>query len=142
MKKRKDYITLMNVIAAFSVVILHANGCFWFFSKEKYWYIANVIDALFYYAVPLFFMITGVTLINYRDKYSTKKYFKKRFDKTVTPFVAWSIIGFIYLYCNNLIIKDDISITYLLNGLFNDLKYIGFLYNFLKFIYVYLYFQV
>ena len=120
MKKRKDYITLMNVIAAFSVVILHANGCFWFFSKEKYWYIANVIDALFYYAVPLFFMITGVTLINYRDKYSTKTYFKKRFDKTVTPFVAWSIIGVIYLYCNNLIIKDDISITYLLNGLFND----------------------
>lgn len=41
--KRIEYIDLANVIATFAVVFLHANSCFWDFSKERYWITADVI---------------------------------------------------------------------------------------------------
>lgn len=52
--KRIEYIDLANVIATFAVVFLHANSCFWDFSKERYWLTANVIESLFIFAVPVF----------------------------------------------------------------------------------------
>lgn len=51
------------------------------------------IEALFYFAVPVFFMLTGATLINYRKRYGTGTFFKKRLLKTLVPFIIWSIIG-------------------------------------------------
>lgn len=72
-KERKNYITLLSVISAIAVVCLHTNGCFWSFSKERYWFTANIIECVFFFAVPIFFMITGVTLIDYQEKYSTKE---------------------------------------------------------------------
>ena len=95
-KNDVNYISILNVIAAISVVILHTNGAFWQFSTEKYWFKANVIECLFYFAVPIFFMISGATLIDYRERYTTKVFFKKRFYKTFIPFVCWSIFALIY----------------------------------------------
>ena len=50
-KSRKNYITLLSVVSAFAVVLLHSNGCFWSFSRERYWITANIIDAVFYFAI-------------------------------------------------------------------------------------------
>ena len=38
-----------------------------------------VVETLAYWAVPVFFMITGVTLLGYREKYSTATFFKNGF---------------------------------------------------------------
>lgn len=92
------YITVLNVIATVSVVFLHANVSFWLDSSKSYWTIANVIESVFYFAVPVFFMITGATLIDYQDRYSTKEFFKKRFKKTLIPFLAWSVVGLLWAY--------------------------------------------
>jgi len=92
----KKYISVLTVISALAVVFLHANGCFWHFSYEKYWFSANIIECLFYFAVPVFYMITGVTLLDYSERYNTKTYIKKRFFKTFLPFIIWSIIGIFY----------------------------------------------
>jgi surface polysaccharide O-acyltransferase-like enzyme len=37
-------------------------------------------------------MISGITLIDFYDRYSLKEFFIKRFNKIVIPFLAWSII--------------------------------------------------
>lgn len=118
MKSNKtNYINLLNVISCVAVVVLHTNGCFWSFSNEKYWKTANIIECLFYYAVPCFFMISGATLIDYRERYSTRKFFIKRIQKTVIPFLVWSIVGFLY---GGWILKSinmrDVSIVSLYNG--------------------------
>ena len=76
---KKNYITALNVFAALAVVFLHTNKCFWRFSAERYWATANIIESFFYFAVPVFFMISGATLIDYRERYDTKTFFKKRF---------------------------------------------------------------
>lgn len=106
-QNRINYIDLLNVISCIAVVVLHTNGCFWNFSTETYWKTANIIECLFYFAVPCFFMISGATLIDYRERYSTKQYFTKRIKKTVIPFLVWSVIGFIY----NLGILKSINIS-------------------------------
>ena len=99
-KKRIHYLSLMSIISAFAVVMLHTNGCFWSFSTERYWVTANIIESVMYFAVPVFFMITGATLIDYRERYSTKQYVEKRIQKTVVPFLIWSVIGVVYLIIN------------------------------------------
>lgn len=38
-------------------------------------------------------MLSGATLLDYRNRYSTKTFFKKRFEKTVIPFIFWSIVS-------------------------------------------------
>ena len=92
------YISVINVVAAISVVIIHANVGFWLDYRKPFWDVANVIECVFYFAVPVFFMLSGATLIDYQDKYSTKEFFIKRFKKTVIPFLAWSLVGFLWAY--------------------------------------------
>ena len=93
----KKYITVLSVLSCIAVVYLHINDCFWNFSYENYWISANIIESIFYFAVPVFFMISGCTLIDYRNKYSTKIYFKKRINKTLIPFIIWSMLALLYM---------------------------------------------
>lgn len=92
-KKYILYFDLLNIFACFAVVALHVNGAVHTFAKTRNWVSCMFIEALFYFAVPVFFMLTGATLMNYRKRYDTGAFFKKRFFKTFVPFMIWSIIG-------------------------------------------------
>lgn len=89
--KRIEFIDYLNIFCCISVIALHCNGCFWQFSYERYWITSVVIECFFYFAVPIFFMISGVNLIDYREKYDTKTFFKKRLVKIFVPFLFWSV---------------------------------------------------
>ena len=92
--EKTDYINCVMVVSAFAVLTLHTNGCFWWYTgKEDYWFSANIIESVFYFAVPLFFMVSGITLMDFFDRYSLKKFFAKRFVKTMLPFLVWSLIA-------------------------------------------------
>lgn len=135
---RKNYLTLLSVISAIAVVCLHTNGCFWAFSKENYWFTANIIECVFFFAVPIFFMITGVTLIDYQEKYSTKEYFKKRINKTFIPFIIWSIIGLLFnIVAEKSISINDIDIKYIFNGIFST-SFTGIYWFFISLFIIYL----
>ena len=74
-----------------AVVMLHSNGYIHTFIKDDYWGIHVAIDTLFFFAVPVFFMLSGANLINYRAKYSTETFINKRLKKTFLPFLFWSL---------------------------------------------------
>lgn len=116
---KKDFsLTFMQVICAISVVILHVNNSFWSFdATARYWFVANVIECVFYFAIPIFFMMTGITLLNYQERYSTKTYFKKRAEKTLLPYIAWSLIGIVYKLATGLLSHDTLSVQWVVNGL-------------------------
>ena len=122
MKQKKiEYIDLANVVAAFSVVLLHTNGCFWDFSKSRYWITANLIECLFIFAVPVFFMISSVTLIDYQKRYDTKTFLSKRFMKTVIPFLFWTFIGLIFdMVFLHSIRLSDLNVKVILDGIINN----------------------
>ena len=93
-RKSTDYITFVIVVSAFAVLTLHTNNCFWFYTgTEDFWFSANIIESVFYFAVPLFFMVSGITLMDFFDRYSMKRFFAKRFMKTMLPFLVWSLVA-------------------------------------------------
>lgn len=115
----KPYISVLRVFACLAVLLLHTNGAFWEFNYEPYWLSANIIESLFYFAVPVFFMISGVTLLNYRERQDTKTYIRKRIAKTVIPFIGWSFIGLLNLIISKQIIISDLNAISIINSIFN-----------------------
>lgn len=84
---------MMNVVACIAVIVLHVNGAIWDFSYGRSWVTSLILECVFYWAVPVFFMISGATLIDYRKRYDTKTFFKRRFSKTLIPFLFWSFVS-------------------------------------------------
>ena len=121
MEKTKDikYINFASVVSAIGVVYLHTNGCFWQFRKTaNYWPSANIIECVFYFAVPVFFMISGATLMDFYERYDLKAYAKKRIHKTVIPYLFWSIFGLLFqIFILKSINPADVGITFIVKGL-------------------------
>lgn len=93
------FLSFLQCICAISVVTLHTNGIFWKFSQtERYWFTANIVESLFYFAVPIFFMITGATLLNYQERYSTKEYFVRRIKKQYSLMYAGVLLEFFFCW--------------------------------------------
>lgn len=118
--QRIEYIDLANVIATFAVVFLHANSCFWDFSKERYWITADMIESVFIFAVPVFFMISSVTLMDYQKRYDIKTFLKKRFSKTVIPFLFWTFMGLLFdIFFLHTVKVSDLTLKVLTDGFIN-----------------------
>ena len=94
-----DHISFSKILASFSVVILHTNGKFWEFNYDnykKYWISANIIESLFYFAVPIFVLCIGATLLDFNERYGLIKYYKKRILKIVIPLLCWTFLLYFY----------------------------------------------
>lgn len=96
-KKRVLYFDLINITACLCVVALHCNQMVHTWAPGKNWAAGLVIEVVCYWAVPLFFMLTGATLMKYRARYDTKTFLVKRFTRTVVPFLFWSIVLYFYI---------------------------------------------
>lgn len=96
MKKESSYqpaLDVMNIVACIAVIAMHVNGAVWSFSYERYWLTSLIIECVCFWAVPVFFMISGATLLDYRTRYTTPEYFQKRFGRTGVPFLFWSVVS-------------------------------------------------
>ena len=123
-KQKRDkyfYISFLNVLSTVSVVVLHSNGAFWDYRNDINWILNNMVECVFYFAVPIFFMLVGVNLLDYTDKYDTKTFFKKRVTKTVVPFLIWSIFAMLLkiLQSPRYFIQNEIAFDKIFNGIFN-----------------------
>lgn len=113
---KKQYLSVLNVVSCFAVIALHVNGDFWVYSNTRNWMYANIIESVFYFAVPIFFMISGATLLNYKRKYSTAVFFKKRFSKAFFPFLFWSVGAFVFLMIMDPQRVSNMSIKQIVDG--------------------------
>lgn len=105
------YIDVLKILAALAVVILHTNAIFWEGPSSPAWLSANLIETLFYWAAPMFFMISGATLLNYPLRMSTKKYVVKRIRKTVVPYCLWTVIAILFFTVGPYrVMRPDLSI--------------------------------
>ena len=112
-----DYISLVKIIACFSVILLHTNHNFWIFdyyTYKQYWISANIIESIFYFAVPFFVLCIGATLLDFNEKYGLIIYFKRRIKKVVIPLFLWNIIlYYYYIYIIKLYPKQKVTFIYL-----------------------------
>lgn len=91
--KRIVYIDFIRVLAMFLVVLAHACA-----SRLEHgvgsvdWNVAHSLVIITEVAVPLFFMISGSTILNSPKTRSIRYLFKHRLPKILVPFIIWSII--------------------------------------------------
>lgn len=90
--KPKDifYLDALRAIAILGVILIHVATPLvnMAYSKQQdLWLFGNFAFAAVRFAVPLFLMISGATLLG-RD-YSLKLFYKKRFSRVLIPFLFW-----------------------------------------------------
>lgn len=130
------YISFLNCIACIGVVFLHANSIFWSHPTGFLWTSANFIETFFYWPVPIFFMISGATLMNYRERYSTISFLKRRISKTVIPFMFWSMVAGIFMAYTSKT-PMDWNILHIIDNIFNT-RYFSIYWFFIPLFSIYL----
>lgn len=103
------------MIACISVVLLHQNNI-WSYSDSPDWKLKVIIEVICYWAVPVFFMLSGATLIGYEERYSTIFFYKKRGLRTVLPFIFFSLLAYVFSYIPK---EGTVPIKDLIIGVFN-----------------------
>lgn len=91
--ERVVWYDLLNICACLCVVFLHHNGLVHSYFPTAAWAEALGVEVLAYWAVPVFLMLSGATLMGYRTRYSTKEFFKRRLLRTLIPFLLWTAIA-------------------------------------------------
>lgn len=96
-RKHLVYVDVLNIMSCFAVVMLHVSLNV-FNPSDTYWTQAVLFQAIAIFAVPIFFMISGMNLIGYADKYDTKTFFKKRLWRVGRALILASVFCYI-LFC-------------------------------------------
>ena len=118
-KGRVIYYDILNIAACIAVITLHHNGIVHTYSNTLRWKLALVAEVFAYWAVPIFLMISGATLMNYRKKYDTKTFFIKRFKRAVVPFLCWSCIVLIWKIGTDQLALNQYSVKTIIDALLN-----------------------
>lgn len=134
--RRALFVDVLVVFSALAVVFLHANAIFWTRPQGRLWLTSNIIESVCYFAVPVFFMISGYTLLDYRARYDTKAFLRKRMQRTLIPFLFWSLFGFCYVWWYHGVPPDD-SPSRIIEGILTH-RYIDIYWFFMPLFAVYL----
>lgn len=121
-QKHTFYLDILNTLACLMVVFFHCNTIFYDFSNSVSWKISAVERCIVYSAVPIFFMLTGAKLIDYRKRYTTREFAKRRLVRTGIPFLFWNLFYIAFAASNNSSAFDSISSFFsaLINSSFQE----------------------
>lgn len=94
MDKRQYHYDLLRVFATFSVIVLHSTSKQWYMTDvgSEGWYILNLYECLLRYAVPVFFMLSGVLFLHPQRQISMKKIWTKNIPRLLLAFWGWSCV--------------------------------------------------
>lgn len=120
MKKRILYYDILNIACCLCMIALHHNGVVFSFSDTSAWRQSLVVECVCYWAVPVFMMLSGANLLNYRKKYTTTMFMKKRIQRTVIPWMAWSIILLFWKIQTSQLTLESYSLVNILNIVVNN----------------------
>ncbi|CAB1208877.1 acyltransferase [Serratia marcescens] len=86
---RVNYFDQLKIFSVIAVILFHTSVEYYTFNAHG-WVSAIAYSAVTRFCVPIFFMISGATLISKSD--SIVSYFKRRFYKIIPPLILWSLI--------------------------------------------------
>ncbi|MDD3079363.1 MAG: acyltransferase family protein [Paludibacter sp.] len=92
-----QYLDMLRCVAMLSVIIIHVASPLvnmTYAKNMEYWWIGNIFNSAVRFAVPLFLMLSGATMLG--KNYDYKDFIKRRFSRVVIPFLFWIIIYWIY----------------------------------------------
>ena len=92
---RLAFVYLLNVVSSLAVVYLHVSLEVFDPQHAGQWPLALALQAGCIFAVPVFFMVSGMNLIGYRDRYSTATFVRKRVARVGVALVASSLVCYL-----------------------------------------------
>lgn len=92
------FVDALNILACIAVVALHVSLNVFSPQPTHLWLKAVALQGIGIFAVPIFFMISGMNLLGYHEKYSTAIFFKKRVLRTGRALLLGSIACYV-LFC-------------------------------------------
>lgn len=112
-KRRVYYFDYLRVIAAVSVVYMHAVSSLLRGPIEINWHLSNLFTSFAFTAVPLFFMMSGYLLLSEEKTMDVSVLLRKRLPRLIFPLVGWSIVVVLY--------QMYVAQTYTLRALYDGL---------------------
>lgn len=121
-KGRILYFDVLNIVACLAVIFLHHNGLVHKYSPgiSEAWGQALAVEVIAFFAVPIFLMISGATLMEYRKRYDTRTFFQKRLTRVLVPFIIWSAITLAYAIWRGTYPLEDLSFVAVWNILMSS----------------------
>lgn len=125
MAKYKDselfWLNDMRFLAAVAVIFVHVSQGIMSSSNglgSMQWWAADFYQALSYWGVPVFVMISGALLLNPKRVYiNNKEFYKKRVHRLLPPLIFWSIVYIAWSF-----LKAKVTHTnYGINDIFTNL---------------------
>ena len=100
---RIQYIDLMRILACLMVLFAH-TGEFYYITPtggvvENFTDFVNIYGSLFRIPVPLFVVISGYLLLPIKENQFV--FYKKRFGRIISPFLAWSLVYVLVSFLKN-----------------------------------------
>ncbi|APX71920.1 acyltransferase [Companilactobacillus allii] len=93
-RSRVIYIDVIRVVAMLAVVFAHSCANMLIAGPTtRHWGLANILVTITTVAVPLFYMISGVTILNSERTKNLSYLFKHRLPRILIPFLIWSLLS-------------------------------------------------
>lgn len=98
-KQRSADLDFLRIIATLAVIVIHCSSLLVLSRPvgSNAWAIGNILDSFVRWSVPVFVMISGALLINDKAFKDPRRFFSRRFSRTLLPLVAWPILYAIWL---------------------------------------------
>lgn len=110
---------ILNILACISVVFLHQSNLVHTYESSPQWFTALGIECLCYFAVPVFYMLSGATLLRYDERYDLKDFMTKRYKRTLVPFILWSLFWLVIRLVDGSVNVIDLTVISVINGIIN-----------------------
>ncbi len=94
-----SYYDTLRALATLGVIIIHIASPLvnmTYGKNMQFWWVGNLIDSGARFAVPVFLMLSGATLL--AKECSFYEFYKKRFLRVFVPFIFWLLIYWGYRY--------------------------------------------
>lgn len=105
---------ILRIIAAFSVVVLHAAAHPWYYLEINSWdwFITNAYDAAFRFGVPIFVMISGALFLQVDKELPLKRLYLHNILRLLIVYGVWTLIYVGKPYLSSLFATQEISIDW------------------------------
>lgn len=97
-RQRLVFVDALNAIACFAVVLLHCSTNVFHPERTEVWFVSLACQAFGIFAVPIFFMISGMNLLGYRNRQTTQRFFERRLVRVGGSLLLGSIVCYL-LFC-------------------------------------------
>lgn len=95
---RLVFVDVLNIISSFAVVLLHTSLAAFSPERSLDWVASLASQSFAIFAVPVFFMVSGMNLLGYRSRYSTRTFMRKRLLRVGVSLLLASLFCYL-LFC-------------------------------------------